>query len=368
MAASQNSLKSTENPKTNPENSVIGYVHNLSPTKRNRSNTLDYATFTLQIDRDGKAQEALLYSPSKKALLEKSETSRTAVKLINHAYTEDEEKIVVNDTTFVGTLQATEYSFQYSELADRSKESVSILDVLNTHKVWDTVTVVGKVSQLKNPKTVGNPLKPLQVVEATFTDTTGSIPLDVFQEHIPKISAAKSYKLTNVQLKVWSGRKKICTTKRTTITEINDESLTTITVKQDDVEDPPSTALITEVTSVPRLERFLKCYKRFKKISQAGASKVAHCSKCGMIKANKCVNDLSATLEVIDDTGKQLLLKIGSEILKELLGEDVLPLDENSLGEKLLFAENFKVKYDAKSVVLNINHVDNDKQRTETSI
>lgn len=61
-----------------------------------------------------------------------------------------------------------------------------------------TVTKVGEVSQLKNLKTVGNPLKPLQSVKATFIDTTGPIPLDVFQEHIPKISAGKSYKYSQM--------------------------------------------------------------------------------------------------------------------------------------------------------------------------
>ena len=171
---------STSNPKstgkpttTAPENSVIGHVHNLSPIKQNCSVMLDYVTFTLQTDGD-QMKEALLYSPSKKPLLEQSKTSRTPIKLVNHAYTEGNQKIVVNDKTFAQTPQEIEYSFQYSELADDCKEPTSVLDVLNTHKESDTVTVECKVSQLKKANTVGNPGKPLQLVEATSTDTTGS--------------------------------------------------------------------------------------------------------------------------------------------------------------------------------------------------
>ncbi|KAL9987029.1 hypothetical protein ACROYT_G001264 [Oculina patagonica] len=40
-----------------------------------------------------------------------------------------------------------------------------------------------------------------ELVEATFTDATGSIPLDVFAETTPEIMPGKSYKLTNIQLK-----------------------------------------------------------------------------------------------------------------------------------------------------------------------
>ena len=43
------SAPSAKKPKSStPEKNVIGYVHNLSSTKRNRNNTMDYFTFTLQ--------------------------------------------------------------------------------------------------------------------------------------------------------------------------------------------------------------------------------------------------------------------------------------------------------------------------------
>ena len=85
-----------------------------------------------------------------------------------------------------------------------------------------------------------------------------------------------------------------------------------------------------------------------------------------MISTNNCVDALSATIKVIDDTGKQLMMKVTSEIHKELLGEDVLPLHEQSLDRKLLLIENFE--YDAKFVVLNIDHGQKHKQPKQTSL
>lgn len=51
------------------ENSIIGYVHNLSGNRRNKANTMDYFAFTLQT-APRETRDALLYSPSKKTLLQ----------------------------------------------------------------------------------------------------------------------------------------------------------------------------------------------------------------------------------------------------------------------------------------------------------
>lgn len=158
------------------------------------------------------------------------------------------------------------------------------------------------------------------MVEATFTNAMGSIPLDVSEKHIPKITLDRSYNLTSLQLKLWSGHKKNCTTKPT-ITESNNESLTAIAVKEHDFKNPPKcTVLIREVTNVPHCQRFLKCYRCFKKISQTGTPKVAHCTKCGMIRSNNCLEALLTTNEVVNDRGKETILKITSDTLNELLG------------------------------------------------
>jgi len=50
-------VKFNMNEKTSGNTSIIAYVHNLSPTKQNRKNTVDYATLTLQKSTDA-TQEA----------------------------------------------------------------------------------------------------------------------------------------------------------------------------------------------------------------------------------------------------------------------------------------------------------------------
>lgn len=215
------------------------------------------------------------------------------------------------------------------------------------------VTVVGKITQLKQPTTVGSPRKRLHLVEATFTDSTGSIPLELWEDHIAILKSGQCYKMTSVQVKVWCNRKKVTTTKKTIITETSDESLKPITL-QHDPEDSLTNATIKEVICIRHVEKFFICYICLKKIVQSGSSAVLRCKKCGIIKATQCTLGLSATIEVLNDKQDSLTLKMNVELLKELINEDVLHFDKNALAEKLLFIENFAVKYDDNFTVVSV--------------
>ena len=122
------------------EETLIGYVHNLSPPRRNRGNTMNYCTFVLQTSAQETLQ-ALLYSTHKRPLLLESQNNRTPVKLKHFTYTEDRDKIIVNDMTNIAIPQQCEYSFQYDDTTLLRGEPSTILDILNTHKEWDVVSV-----------------------------------------------------------------------------------------------------------------------------------------------------------------------------------------------------------------------------------
>ena len=105
---------------------------------------------------------------------------------------------------------------------------------------------------------------------------------------------------------------------------------------------------------IHHVEKFFRCYICLKKIVQSGSSAVVRCKKSGIIKATKCTLRLSATVEVLNDKQDSLTLRINDELLKELIHEDVLHLDENALAEKLVFIENFRVEYDDNSTMLSV--------------
>ncbi|PFX13975.1 hypothetical protein AWC38_SpisGene21907 [Stylophora pistillata] len=143
--------------------------------KRNRGNTMDYVSMTLQTSPNTSC-EALLYSPQNRTLFAESQTRRTPFKLRDFTCTDDQ-KMVANDMTFVGVPHQSEYSSQQAEVPSQfSKESVKVLEVLNTIKEWDSVVVRGKITQINETTNVGS--KGLKLSQAVITDATASIQLE----------------------------------------------------------------------------------------------------------------------------------------------------------------------------------------------
>ena len=55
-------------------------------------------------------------------------------------------KIIVNHMTNISTPQQSEYSFQHQTPTEPQLANIKGLDVLNTSKEWEVVTVEGKIS------------------------------------------------------------------------------------------------------------------------------------------------------------------------------------------------------------------------------
>ena len=125
---------------------LIAYVHNLSPIKRNKRNTIDYTTLTLQTG-PAATQPALCYSKSKRKILEEKETTRSPIKITRYTKSTDKAKIVINDKTIIAAPEDLEYNFQYSE-AD--VKPVTPLENLSSDdaSVEDNITVCAKVVKI----------------------------------------------------------------------------------------------------------------------------------------------------------------------------------------------------------------------------
>lgn len=97
-AATVFQCKKKSEPSKATDDAVIAYVHQLSPSKRNKKDTLYYSTLLLQTSEDG-CQDALLYSKQKHKLLSVSQMSHTPVKIQRFTHTSDGKKLIINDIT-----------------------------------------------------------------------------------------------------------------------------------------------------------------------------------------------------------------------------------------------------------------------------
>ena len=181
-----------------------------SPIKRSRKGKGDfrYASLTLQTSQFETVEQ-------KHTIFQQCQESRTPVKLKDYAYTKNKEKLVINDITQVTKPQQCEYKFQYAELANIPLPTTPILDLLNEAKEWATVSVKGKITKMKEPRIVGK--NKLKLCETQIADESAHIPLDIWEDHVSSVAKGEVYEFQSLQLRVWSGKKKLSTTQKTTI-------------------------------------------------------------------------------------------------------------------------------------------------------
>lgn len=339
-------------PPGDDEKSIIGYVQNLSPIKKSRrpNSTFKYASFTLQTSQTD-SLEVLIYSEQKRSLFEESQETRIPIKIKDYAFTDDKEKLVVNDITHISTPKQCEYEFQYTEVKCKPPALTTIIEVLNDTKEWANVTIKGKITRSSETRVVGK--NKLKLAEAVIADETAYIPIDIWEEHIPLIAQDKVYTLKSVQLRIWAGKKKLSTTKKTTIELVNEDlNITSDALDEQDDKDDIATVTATKFRRMPRYEMFNRCNWCQRRIPQATTSNVVKCNNCGIIKKEDIAIGITSTVVVQVETGELLTLKIRDEMLEKILEHDVKEMDEEQLSNELLYKENITLTYDVHNLLV----------------
>ena len=307
--------------------SLIAYVHNLSPIRRNRENTKDYSTLTLQTS-SGRNEQALLFSKHKRKLLQDHETSRIPVKFQKLAKTKDGKKLIINEITEITAPRPEEYSFQFENLL--SSTSVVSLNSIQNLAEGTEVIVKGKVHSMGEPYTIG--AKQLQVCEVLLGDETGVAKCDVWENYIPKFEVGHCYTISPVQVRSWLGNKKFSTLVYSNVVEVKDEVLLKLEAPIDKAEETNmATVRVQCIDSIDKIETFIRCEKCGKKVLQPSDSFVAHCDYCGRhMRIAKCKKDVCV----------RFVVEIGSEDVCETLeigssNEDVKKLSLTAFDNSL---------------------------------
>ena len=248
-------LNKTSSKRKNEE-TLIGYTQDVSEVKRNRSHTTDYVTMRIQTS-PVKTCQALLHSPQKRKIFVDSQQTKAPIKIKDFARTSDD-KIVINDMKYVGQPTAGEYSFQYAEVPEEKQIVTKIIDILNEGKEWDRVSFKAKVIQKEEAIQVESKNRKLAV--ATVADSTASIPLDIWEEHIQSIEIGKVCLMEPLQVRIWSNKKKLATQKKTNITQIKeDQELNDVEVQTQETTEPQETIMVKRFKRIQKFDKFSKC-------------------------------------------------------------------------------------------------------------
>ena len=208
------------------------------------------------------------------------------------------------------------------------------------------VTVRGKVLSVNQPRAVGSPKKRLKLMEATLADKTGSIPLDLLESNIDQIKEGAVYSFNQVQVCVWSSRKKLSTTIKTTIQPFEEPDLANIEDSHCARDNETTTTMVNEIFSIQKIENFFKCANCSKKVIQANTN-IIKCDQCHhIVRAANCTKGLNVKF-VIKDGDNEITLTVNEEILSNLLEDNVVMMEHQVLGEKLLFLNNISITYNS---------------------
>ena len=354
-------LEKAKSPKSSPAKSdtssdtIIAYVHSISPVKRNQKNTMDYSTLVLQTGETS-SQKALLYSKHKRPLLAGSEKSHTPAKIARYTYTTNGDKTIINDMTRVSFPNQSEYSFQYAEQPNEMPYTTSIGEILSSCSEWDSVTLCGKAIRINESTNVasGN----LTVAQALFTDTTGIIKVDLWEQNISKVEIGNVYQISPVQVRVWSDTKKLSTVISTVITPVSDnQNLNDLQVPSEKIESTIDTVVVKEknISLLDKVEYFIQCAKPTcqRKILQDTCRAVVSCDRCGgsMCLAD-CSKKICVRIVVLPENQKELRLTAFENTLQNVIAGELHSLTQSEIAEVLLLLEDITITYNSTSMIV----------------
>ena len=351
ISQQQQCSKKESEPSKATDDVVIAYVHQLSPSKRNKKDTLYYSTLLLQTSENG-CQDALLYSKQKHKLLSDSQKSHTLVKIQRFTHTSDGKKLIINDITKISVPDQTEYSFQYSVDTVATSPILSVAQILNSSSDWDKVTIYGKIVHMCDQELAGR--NKLRLARATFADTTGTIAIDLWEENFAVIKIGTVYRIAPIQVCVWNKAKKLSTMCSSVVTPVTDSTISQLQIPEEQLKSGNETVTVTvaNIHTIEKVERFIACFNCAKRILQGTSSNVVHCDWCGhTMRISNCSQYVCAKL-VLYLNDRQIHLTAFQDVLSNVIKGDFAKFSEAEIAEMLLLLNNITVAYNANSRVL----------------
>ena len=306
---------------------------------------MDYVTMRIQT-LPVKMCQALLYSPQKRKIFVHSQQMKTPIKIKDFARTSDD-KIVINDMTYVGQPTVGEYSFQYAEVPEEKKITTNIIEILNEGKEWDRVSLKAKVIQKEDAIQIGS--KKLKLAVATVADSTASIPLDIWEEHIQSIEIGKVYLMEPLQVR---HKKKLATQKKTNIKQIQeDQELNNVEIQTQETTEQQETIMVKRFKRIQKFDKFSKCPDCSRRLPGTCQDTVK-CEQCGTMRSEECSTGITTKIIVMDDQDNKLSVKMGDQVLGQLV-DNILNQDEQTLAQELLFVEDVSITYNKDILIVS---------------
>ena len=178
------------------EQSITGFVHNLSPV-RNGPNK-KYFDFTLQTDAE-KSVCAVCFSPQKRKVFEDSAKQSCPIKTKKFIVDKKEgsSDLLMSDLVGLELLTPEAVDFEKKDLVP-SNLNLSMLSSISPQQL---ISVKAKLIGLQDPQIVTTPKFSLNKAEGILVDEHGTVKITFWGDDIEKVESGKTYYFTSLRLK-----------------------------------------------------------------------------------------------------------------------------------------------------------------------
>ena len=209
--------------------SIIAYVHNVSPTKKSKRSGINYFNMVLQTQNAN--HQAVSYRFDVKNTIETAAESKSPVKLLyfkKKANFRDnaQEDIEINRKSIIYPCPKDETSFQYQGMEHSAAEGKSIQEIQDKGCDKQMVSVTAFVDIDECPTVLVDTKKgKMERLECMMNDETGQIQLTVWGGHIPSFKTSGVYKLLNCMVREFADNIMVNTITDTIIKPITDAQI-----------------------------------------------------------------------------------------------------------------------------------------------
>ena len=140
--------------------------------------------------------------------------------------------------------------------------------------------------------------------------------------------------------------------KKTNITQIKeDQELNDIEIQTQETTEPQETIMVKRFKRIQKFDKFSKCPDCSRRLPGMCQDTVK-CEQCRNMRSDEFSTGITAKIIVMDDQYNKLSVKIGDQVLGQLV-DNILNQDEQTLAQKLLFVEDVSITYNKDPFIVS---------------
>ena len=334
-----------------PVSPIVGYFHNVSPIKHSPKK-FPYFNFVMQTKH--KVLDGVSFEPSLHKTITDKNSTQMPVKLSDYSLKRSininkQFAVVVNKRSKI--IQDNSCDFQFStEMLLEEKRPIPISQIESLDPM-SKVNVEGMIRFFNPPETMQFDNRTLQKLSAKFADSTGSIAITIWGEHVAKVENESFYSIENVTVRCYKNKNLLSVGQNATVNPIASNIVVDSTIYDDFQDDNKVVELsITQFEGIESYCKYFLCRKCGKKLGDLQGS-LKCCIFCNFKQVVNPSDKQEVTIQIKIGSPHDITLTCFSNVLQEILdfktpiSERVFwdTLTENDILEKVLEVNNFRL-------------------------